>query len=88
MGDIDDAHDAEHQRQAERSQRQHGGGDEAFKGGKEKMRSEGHSGSPYPLCGEGDREAVGWGEWGSDRRDPHPVSNAKLVCRPSPQRGG
>ena len=46
MGDIDDAHDAEHQRQAKRRQRQHGGGDEAFEGGEEKMGSEVHRLAP------------------------------------------
>ena len=41
MRDIDDAHDAEHQRQAKRRQRQHGGGDGAFENGEEKMGEEG-----------------------------------------------
>ena len=33
--DVDDAHDAEHQRQAERGQRQHRRHDQAFEGGEE-----------------------------------------------------
>jgi len=35
MRDIDHAHDAEHQRQPKRHQRQHGAGDEALERGEE-----------------------------------------------------
>ena len=53
--DVDDAHDAEHQRQAERRQRQHRGADKAFEHGEQEMRSEGHSGfvlgERWPLAG-------------------------------------
>ena len=45
MRDVDHAHHAEHQRQAESRQSQHGGGDQALKGGEQEMGSEGHSGS-------------------------------------------
>ena len=52
MRDVDDAHDAEHQRQAERGQRQHRRGDEAFERGEEEMRAEGH-GAYAPRRGRG-----------------------------------
>ena len=42
MRDVDDTHDAEHQRQAERRQRQHCRGDQAFEEGQQKVRTEGH----------------------------------------------
>jgi hypothetical protein len=42
VGDVDHTHDAEHQRQAERGQRQHGCGDQAFQRGQKKMRAKGH----------------------------------------------
>ncbi|GLS30036.1 hypothetical protein GCM10007937_17440 [Mesorhizobium albiziae] len=44
MRDVDDAHDAEHQRQAERSQRQHSGCDKAFQRCEQEVREKGHSG--------------------------------------------
>ena len=40
--DVDDAHDAEDQRQAERGQREHGGADQPFQHGEEEMRAEAH----------------------------------------------
>lgn len=54
MRDVDDAHDTEHQRQAERRQRQHRRGDQAFEGGEKQVRAEGHSGAVLdrrPLAG-------------------------------------
>jgi hypothetical protein len=54
MRDIHHPHDAEHQRQAERRQRQHGGGDEPFECGQQEMGTEGHSGvvlDGRPLAG-------------------------------------
>ena len=42
MRDVDDPHDAEHQRQAERRQRQHRRGDQAFEGGQQEVGTEGH----------------------------------------------
>jgi hypothetical protein len=41
MCHIDDAHDAEDEREAERRQRQHGGGHGAFENGEQQMGAEG-----------------------------------------------
>ena len=55
MRDVDDAHDAEDQRQAERRERQHDGGDHAFQERQEEVRAEAHDGHivPPPSSGMG-----------------------------------
>ena len=66
MGDIDDAHDAEGERQPQRRQRQRGGGDGAFKNGEEEMREEGqgvtrHHSNPSPRRKLGPMATMGSG---------------------------
>ena len=48
MGDIDHAHDAENEREAEGGERQDEGGDSAFEQGEEEMRAEAHGAELRP----------------------------------------
>ena len=87
MRDIDDPHDAEHQRQAKRHQRQRGGGDEAFERGQQKMRSERHSGVAvvgWPLAGSvNDRRMIQIPSSGLHRRSDSFDAGSIRVSRQS-----